>query len=53
MPKGHVLLELVVDVPANEVAATKKDYESEGYLVIAMKQDSGTFAVAAAKYDED
>ena len=44
-----VKLELIVDVPEADLAQTKEDYESEGYTVTAKKQDSGKFAVAAAK----
>ena len=51
MSNGNLTLELIVDVPADQVAQTKQDYESEGYRVEVKQQASGKFSIAAAKCD--
>ena len=49
MPNGAVELELIVDVPADQVATVRQDYEDEGYAVKTTQQASGLWSVAAAK----
>jgi len=49
MSNGNVDLNLIVDVPADQVEQTKQDFESEGYSVVVKQQASGLFSVAAAK----
>jgi len=47
MPEG---LELIVDVPTKAKAEEiMSDYQTEGWTAVMQEQDSGKFAVAAAK----
>ena len=46
-------LELIVNVPKDQVAKTKQSFEREGFEVVTKEQDSGTVSVAAAKFTPD
>jgi hypothetical protein len=53
MTNGLLDLVLFVDNSAEKAEQLKQDFESEDYTVLVKKQDSGKFAVAAAKFSPD
>ena len=44
-------LELLVDIPESEKEAKKQQFEQVGFTVVLKQQDSGKWALAAAKCD--
>ena len=49
MANGDLIIEMVVDVPRDEIEKTREDFESQEFTVKVEQQNSGLFAVAAAK----
>ena len=46
---GNVEVELLINIPPSRIQRTKEDFEDDGYKVKVVQEDSGRWALAAAK----